>query len=1007
MKTRFHRYTLAATITASLIGCGSGSNPESSDADAAVVGGPNILLLNDSGAVELQGLFTEQNGYLSQSKKVLRSDSARASASFKFGVPRNGYYELFTWSPQSVERAGSAAVSVHHRGGRADVTADQSRFTRQWNSLGIFEFDAATAGRVVFSSSSDAPLLIDAVRLQFVGEERPPVSFRSEALPIALLDQHYEARIEGTGGTAPYRYGVDGGALPPGLSIDPQTGVIQGLPAYKGRYSFSARVVDAEGLTASSELVIAVITNSTLAPTDTPDSAQLGFTNKARRLSSGTGDVSSLMRSISMLPEGQWSKLNLNAYSDVWTPAALRPLYGWGNPTPDRIIAAWSSFAWDSRRATLVLYGGGHANYRGNDVYLWRASTQRWERGALPSESAQDALGNWNAIDGPDHAPASAHTYDNTIYLPIVDRTLVLGGAAESNGGHYLRPASPTINRKTGPYLFNTALAHPDKVGGSTGSHVKRVAAYPSVVGGNMWSNRENFLNLTGTNAPPPESFVDSCTGYTQEGGKDVTLLRTINGLYKYTLHDLSNPLADRWEKVGTYWGGPGSKATCAYDDDRKIFVRTATNTTPFVYWDLNRPGPNNKDVAMTPLDPTGEFANLLSSRAISIADCALEHDPRRRHFKLWCGDGRVWALTPPGTLSATGWTIVKQPSPGSSVPNGDVGTGILGKWKYIVNFDVFMGLQDSVQGNVWIYKPTGWQDPSSPAPNVPPTVSLTQPRALEVFASGMPISLAAEASDSDGSIARVEFFNNSVKIGEATAAPFSLTWNGAPTGALNLRAVATDNRGAQTSSSIIPVTVIPGIAPEVEVTLQRGLSTDASVSDTYLSTYHRDLEFGDQSLIQDLSSNYSMLVKFAIFQPEGGPVPRGATIVSARMALYKYTSYDMTYGAHRNLKEWDEKEANWNQARTAVPWSVAGGNGEGSDFITVADGIATTTFEPGWVTFDLTDAVQQMSSSSVLNNYGWRVRGISGYSSALKRFYSSEYLGDPLLRPKLTVIYR
>ena len=100
------------------------------------------------------------------------------------------------------------------------------------------------------------------------------------------------------------------------------------------------------------------------------------------------------------------------------------------------------------------------------------------------------------------------------------------------------------------------------------------------------------------------------------------------------------------------------------------------------------------------------------------------------------------------------------------------------------------------------------------------------------------------------------------------------------------------------------------------------------------------------------------MLVRFPIFQSEGGPVPSGAAIVSAKMALYKYTSYDMTYAAHRSLKPWNEKTANWNQAQLGSAWSVAGGNGVGSDFDATADATATTTFDPGWVVFDVTAAV-------------------------------------------------
>ena len=72
---------------------------------------------------------------------------------------------------------------------------------------------------------------------------------------------------------------------------------------------------------------------------------------------------------------------------------------------------------------------------------------------------------------------------------------------------------------------------------------------------------------------------------------------------------------------------------------------------------------------------------------------------------------------------------MTKEPAPGSAVPNGDVGTGILGKWKYIAQLDAFVGLQDAVEGNVWILQPIGWQDPGGGGgTNVPPTVSLIPP---------------------------------------------------------------------------------------------------------------------------------------------------------------------------------------------------------------------------------------------------------------------------------------
>ena len=48
------------------------------------------------------------------------------------------------------------------------------------------------------------------------------------------------------------------------------------------------------------------------------------------------------------------------------------------------------------------------------------------------------------------------------------------------------------------------------------------------------------------------------------------------------------------------------------------------------------------------------------------------------------------------------------------ATPNGDYGTGILGKWKYVPNLDAFIGLQDQTLGNIWLYKPVGCNSCSS-----------------------------------------------------------------------------------------------------------------------------------------------------------------------------------------------------------------------------------------------------------------------------------------------------
>jgi len=85
--------------------------------------------------------------------------------------------------------------------------------------------------------------------------------------------------------------------------------------------------------------------------------------------------------------------------------------------------------------------------------------------------------------------------------------------------------------------------------------------------------------------------------------------------------------------------------------------------------------------------------------------------------------------------------------------------------------------------------------------------VSLTSPRAGASFPSPAKISLAATATDADGTIVRVEFFNGTTKLSEDTTAPYTGQWNTGSAGTYTLRAVATDNAGG-TAASAATITV-------------------------------------------------------------------------------------------------------------------------------------------------------------------------------------------------------
>jgi chitinase len=93
-------------------------------------------------------------------------------------------------------------------------------------------------------------------------------------------------------------------------------------------------------------------------------------------------------------------------------------------------------------------------------------------------------------------------------------------------------------------------------------------------------------------------------------------------------------------------------------------------------------------------------------------------------------------------------------------------------------------------------------------ATNAAPTVALTSPVSGQLFAAASDIVLQATASDSDGTIAKVEFYQGSTKLGESGSAPYKFTWSQVAAGSYNLRARAIDNLGAATDSAPVNISV-------------------------------------------------------------------------------------------------------------------------------------------------------------------------------------------------------
>lgn len=189
--------------------------------------------------------------------------------------------------------------------------------------------------------------------------------------------------------------------------------------------------------------------------------------------------------------------------------------------------------------------------------------------------------------------------------------------------------------------------------------------------------------------------------------------------------------------------------------------------------------------------------------------------------------------------------------------------------------------------------------DDVSPATNTPPNLSLTSPIANATFTQGTTITLTATASDDDGSIARVEFYDGVNLVASATVAPYSVSLTNAATGSHQISAKAIDNLGGQTTSNIHSIVVSEKV-PETPVQDNTDVVTPPVLPPSTIK------------LTSPLSnSNYSTLSSFTVSAVDTQKVDKtnklvkvefydGATLIKKDTSKpYSFTWKKLTPGTH------------------------------------------------------------------------------------------------------------
>jgi subtilisin family serine protease len=192
---------------------------------------------------------------------------------------RTLYVEWYSVPHFSLSGSGTATFELSLRESTGEIRyqwLDTDFGNSAWNagasaSAGV-ESPSGTIGRQI---SYNQPLLTSGRAVSCTPVTTPPPSLPSittTSLADATNTQAYSQTLAATGGTTPYTWSVGSGALPAGLSLDPNTGALTGTPAeLAGTYSFTAQVTDAASQTATKTLALNLADPLAVSTTSLPD----------------------------------------------------------------------------------------------------------------------------------------------------------------------------------------------------------------------------------------------------------------------------------------------------------------------------------------------------------------------------------------------------------------------------------------------------------------------------------------------------------------------------------------------------------------------------------------------------------------------------------------------------------------------------------------------------------------------------------------------------------------
>ncbi len=198
------------------------------------------------------------------------------------GKTNTGSVEL-TIAPAVAVTTASLATGVVAEGYSANLAASGGTTPYSWSASGL-PAGLSVSGPTITGTPTESGTF--SVQLTVTDDHaktdtatvsleiRPVVSISTTALPDGIVGHAMTAQLEAAGGTLPYSWSATG--LPDGLSLNADSGLIEGTPSAEGSFTVHATVTDGMGRTDSANYAVE-IGNATTIITTTLTDGMVGY----------------------------------------------------------------------------------------------------------------------------------------------------------------------------------------------------------------------------------------------------------------------------------------------------------------------------------------------------------------------------------------------------------------------------------------------------------------------------------------------------------------------------------------------------------------------------------------------------------------------------------------------------------------------------------------------------------------------------------------------------------